>query len=108
METFLKAFPSIYVDKTKKAEDQKAVIRIQKMLQIGILEKGHSSLDLLWYYISSSGTVLRREESREVPVVDMNKSIDIDVSDDEIGIVWDAVYREKENRNPSPKKNRIL
>ena len=45
METFLKAFPSIYVDKTKKAEDQKAAIRIQKMLQDGMLEKELPSLD---------------------------------------------------------------
>ena len=62
METFLKTFPSIYVDKTKKTEDQKAAIRLRKMLQVGVLEKEPPSRD--WDYICLEKQ--RREEKKVV------------------------------------------
>merc|ERR1712237_196066 len=39
METFLKVFPSIPVDKTPKTEEQKAAIKRQKMQQVSVLEE---------------------------------------------------------------------
>ena len=54
METFLETFPSMYVDKTKKTEAQKAAIKQQKMLQVGTWEKEPPNLN--WGYAFNSIT----------------------------------------------------
>ena len=91
MGRFLKIFPPIRVDKRRKAESQKTVTGLQKILQVGVLKEEFTRPD--WKNILSGETTVRGGKGREARVVDMFDSSDGDVSEGEMEALRDVLAK---------------